>query len=57
MDKANDCGDFKLAVSLQEKNVKMFSMLGITTEESRGVRRYVVKRSSTESLRLSLIHI
>lgn len=44
-------GDFEKASEIQEKNVKVLTILGITLEDIRGGKRMLgVRKSSRESL-------
>ena len=52
VDRANETGDIKQAVEMQEKNVKVFAFLGINPSEMRGSNSRTAlgpKRNSTES--------
>lgn len=47
VDKAHEVGDFKKAVELQEQNVRVFTILGISPEEARGGRRMLGEKQNT----------
>jgi hypothetical protein len=53
VDKANETGDFKQAVELQEKNIKVFSLLNMSLDEVRGSKKLMRVKDSAESVRLS----
>ena len=47
VDKANETGDFKKAVEIQEKNVKVMTLLGITAEDLRSRSRNPYEKQNT----------
>lgn len=52
VEKANETGDFKRAVELQEKNIRVFSMLNISLDEVRGNKKFKRVTDSAESVRV-----